>query len=156
MKKLVQQSIHSFILTVLILDFACICVAGIAHADDTVITIAGVSISGGTIASLLGIPYLGKFIFYSVACASGVAGLATGLVALWHGLVLVLAAVASLPGCGGMQKMADFFKVEEDKIANAESKVLSVCDRLSKIPLPQKTAAPTNGIAQSSSAAVQS
>lgn len=83
-----------------------------------------------------------RVVAFLIGIAPTLAAIFTALVSFWHALIAVATGVAALPGCAKAQKLADFLKVEGDRIDANESKILAVMNRISAIPLPQKQASP--------------
>jgi hypothetical protein len=87
--------------------------------------------------SLLSVPKIGPILVVVVGSAAVLAGVATGVVTLWHGAVQIAQSLAKIPHLGGLQCLADAMKADEDKI-DAESNIaLGILNRLSVIPLPK-------------------
>lgn len=104
---------------------------------------------------LAGVPYIGPVISVIVGIALPLAAVATSLVAVWHGLVILIQAVAlmltaigALPKLGALQNVgqklaavADKMKADEDVISGeVAGTVVPFLNRLSVISLPKKAA----------------
>lgn len=93
--------------------------------------------------SLLGsvgsFPPIAKYLAYVVLGAGALQGIVTGLVGLWHSLVLFFNGLAKLPYLGFFQKVADFLSTEEAVFASVSSSwLIPILTQLSAIPVPKK------------------
>lgn len=100
----------------------------------------------GLIGALASFGPVGKVLAVVVSLAASLAVVASSIVALWHALVAVSAALALLPYVGGsFSKAAAFLKAEESTVDDfVNNKLIAILNRLSAIPLPQKPAAPVS------------
>jgi vacuolar-type H+-ATPase subunit I/STV1 len=99
--------------------------------------------------SLANVPVVGKVLSIIVMVALLAGPCVTALVALWHSLVGVMAALGAIPGLSGLQSLAAKLKAEDGVVDDwANNKLLPILNRISAIPLPQKPAAPTAPPAQ--------
>lgn len=80
----------------------------------------------------------GKVVAIVIAAAGGLSGLVTAIVALWHAVVLVMKAIAIMPGLGAMSKVSDMLAADEQKIDDfSQGKLLPILNRLSVVSLPK-------------------
>lgn len=85
-----------------------------------------------------GMPSVGKYMALGLSIIVSLGAVATAIVGMWHGLVVLLQALASVPGLQGLKGVADSMKVQEDKIKDFENnKLLPILNRLSAISLPK-------------------
>lgn len=92
---------------------------------------------------LQGIPFLGPILAVIITYAMPVAGIVSAIVALWHGVVLALQALALIPAFSGLKNVATALQTDENAAETFINKwVLPLLDQLSLIPLPSVPAAP--------------
>lgn len=83
------------------------------------------------------IPVIGKIVAGVIAIDLALKALVNALVGSWKALVLVAQALASIPGCSGLQSLVVKLQADSDVIDEGSSKVLSLLDRLSSLQIPQ-------------------
>lgn len=84
------------------------------------------------------VPSVGKYIAIGLSVILSLGAVATAIVGMWHGIVVLLQALASVPGLQGLKGVADSMKIQEDKINDFENnKILPILNRLSAISLPK-------------------
>jgi hypothetical protein len=99
-----------------------------------------------TLLTFLGnIPVVGHYLSLLVSFALPLTAVVTALVAVWHAVVGIVAAVAALPGMSKLQGLADSLKADEDKLVSFENSwILPILNRLSMLPLPASSSTTTN------------
>lgn len=101
------------------------------------------SIVSFIISILQGIPVLGPVLAVIISYAMPVAGIVSAIVALWHGVVLALQALALIPAFKGLSSVATALQTDENAADSfINTWVTPVLDQLSMIPLPSVPAAP--------------
>ena len=69
----------------------------------------------------------------------------TGVVGLWHSVVLLLQGLGKLPGLTKLAALGDAMSTTEAKVQNFEnSTLMPIINRLSAIPLPKVAEAPAD------------
>ena len=88
---------------------------------------------------LLGsIPVVGHFLAIALPVAAALPIAVSAFVALWHAVVMMIAALAGIPGLQGLKNIADSMKAKEDNVSSfANGKLLPLLNRISAIPLPK-------------------
>jgi len=93
-------------------------------------------------------PWLSGVVAYIVPLALGLVAVATAFVAFWHGLVALVAALASVPGLGFLKPLADWLKVEDDKVGGfITGVVIPFLNGISIIDVPSKPASASVSVA---------
>ena len=101
---------------------------------DSVLSVVSMAIS-----YLLGIPAIGKYLALGLSVVVALGAVVTAVVGAWHGIVILLQALASIPGLSGLAGVAASMKVDEGKITDfSNSKILPIINRLSAIPIPKQ------------------
>lgn len=84
------------------------------------------------------IPAIGKYIAMALGLILSLGAVATAIVGMWHAVVVLLQALAGVPGLQGLMGVANSLKVQEDKLKDFENnKILPILNRLSAISLPK-------------------
>lgn len=89
------------------------------------------------LAAVAAIPVVGKVLGVIVVVDLALKALVNALVALWAAVVLVVQALAQIPGLSSLQSLADKMKADETVIDSESSKILALLDRLSSLKIPQ-------------------
>lgn len=87
---------------------------------------------------LQGIPMIGQIASVVVGVVTVLTMLVNGFVLAWHGLVVLMASLAQIPGLSGLQSLSDSLKADETKIDDfANNVLLPILNQLSAIPIPK-------------------
>lgn len=87
------------------------------------------------------VPLIGHALGLVATYTVPVCGVLTAVLGLWHGLVLLLMALAKVPGLEKLAPIAEKLKVVDDGADSVWKKyVLPLMDRLSMLPMPKKKA----------------
>lgn len=84
------------------------------------------------------IPAIGPVLSFVVSTALCLIVLVNAFVAAWHGVIVVLNAIAAIPGLSGLKKVATSMTVDEAIIDDfAKNKILPLLSQISAIPVPK-------------------
>lgn len=89
--------------------------------------------------SLASIPAVGKILATVVAGGAALILVVNALVAIWHSVVILLNALAAVPGLSGLGGIASSMLAEEAVISDfAKGKILPILAQISALPVPKK------------------
>lgn len=95
----------------------------------------------GVLGMISGLPAIAQPVAYVVAILIPVGAAATTVVAVLHAVVLALEAVAKIPGCTKIQKIADTLSADVDVAGNlVNNDIAPFIQQLSLLPLPKNPA----------------
>jgi hypothetical protein len=96
------------------------------------------SVISGLLSGFAALPLVGKYVAIAVSVFFALIAVVNSIVLVWHGLVMLMNALASVPGLSGLQKIADAMLADEKLISDfASNKLLPILNRLSAIVLPK-------------------
>jgi hypothetical protein len=88
------------------------------------------------------IPAVGKILAVVLGALVGLSAVVTALVGVWHAVVAMVTALASLPGLDGLKTLAASLQADSAVVDADSNQLLSWIERLSALPIPQSTKTP--------------
>lgn len=96
------------------------------------------SVISGLLSGFASLPVVGKYVAVAVSVFLALVAVVNSVVLVWHGAVVLMNALAAVPGLQGLQKVADSMGVDEKVLSDfTAGKLLPILNRLSAIALPK-------------------